>query len=101
MRFIHLYLVGYFIVVLGIGLALWQTGVLGYVAPIWIGVGALVAIGVGIMLSGVLWQADHHQSGSTVTLTLLDEARTQRLNHSHSRPLAVPVVTASPPCRRA
>jgi len=51
MRFIHLYLVGYFIVVLGIGLALWQTGVLGYVAPIWIGVGALVAIGVGIMLS--------------------------------------------------
>jgi hypothetical protein len=51
MRFIHLYLVGYFIVVLGIGLALWQTGVLGYVAPIWVGVGALVAIGVGIMLS--------------------------------------------------
>ena len=51
MRFIHLYLVGYFILVLGIGLALWQTGVLGSVAPIWIGVGALVAVGVGIMLS--------------------------------------------------
>jgi hypothetical protein len=51
MRFIHLFLIGYFIVILGIGLALYQTGVLGRVAPIWIGVGALVAIGVGIMLS--------------------------------------------------
>ena len=51
MRFIHLFLVGYFIVVLGIGLGLWQTGVLSRVAPIWIGVGALVAIGIGIMLS--------------------------------------------------
>jgi hypothetical protein len=51
MRFIHLYLVGYFIVVLGVGLALWQTGVLGYVPAIWVGVGALVAIGVGIMLA--------------------------------------------------
>jgi hypothetical protein len=51
MRFIHLYLVGYFIVVLGLALALWQSGVLGRVAPVWIGVGALVAIGLGIMLS--------------------------------------------------
>jgi hypothetical protein len=51
LRFIHLFLVGYFIVVMGIGLALWQTGVLGRVAPIWIGIGALVAVGVGIMLS--------------------------------------------------
>jgi hypothetical protein len=51
MRFIHLFLVGYFIVMLGLGLALWQTGVLSHVAPIWIGIGALVAIGVGIMMS--------------------------------------------------
>jgi hypothetical protein len=51
MRFIHLFLVGYFILALGVGLALWQTGVLSHVAPIWIGVGALVAIGLGIMLS--------------------------------------------------
>jgi hypothetical protein len=51
MRFIHLYLVGYFILVLGLALALWQTGVLSHVAPVWIGVGALVAIGLGIMLS--------------------------------------------------
>jgi hypothetical protein len=51
MRFIHLYLVGYFIVVLGLCLALWQTGVLSHIAPVWIGVGALLAIGLGIMLS--------------------------------------------------
>jgi hypothetical protein len=43
--------VGYFILVLGVGLALWQSGVLGRIAPIWIGVGVLVAIGLGIMLA--------------------------------------------------
>jgi hypothetical protein len=51
MRFINLFLIGYAVVVVGIALALWQTGVLSRVAPIWIGVGALVAIGVGIMAS--------------------------------------------------
>jgi hypothetical protein len=51
MRFIHLFLFGYVVLILGIGLALWQTGVLGRVAPIWIGIGALVAVGVGIMMS--------------------------------------------------
>ena len=51
MRFINLYLVGYFILLLGVGLALWQTGVLSRVAPIWIGIGALVAVGLGVMLS--------------------------------------------------
>ena len=51
MRFIRLFLVGYVVLALGICLALWQTGVLSRVAPIWIGVGVLVAIGIGIMLS--------------------------------------------------
>jgi uncharacterized membrane protein len=51
MRFIHLFLAGYFILMLGVGLALWQTGVLGRVAPVWIGVGVLVVIGLGIMMS--------------------------------------------------
>jgi hypothetical protein len=51
MRFIHLFLTGYFVVILGIGLALWQTGVLAKVAPIWIVIGALVAIGAGIMMA--------------------------------------------------
>ncbi len=51
MRFIQLFLAGYVILVIGIGLALWQTGVLSHVAPIWIGIGALVAVGVGIMMA--------------------------------------------------
>ena len=51
MRFIHLFLIGYFTLIIGIAIALWQTGVLSHVAPIWIVVGALVAIGMGIMLS--------------------------------------------------
>ena len=51
MRFIHLFLAGYFVLVLGVGLALWQTGVLRSVAPIWIVIGTLVAIGMGIMMS--------------------------------------------------
>ena len=51
MRFIHLYLIGYIFLILGIGLALWQVGILSRIAPIWIGIGALLAIGLGIMLS--------------------------------------------------
>jgi hypothetical protein len=51
MRFIHLFLAGYFILILGVSLALWQTGVLSRVAPIWLGAGVLVAIGIGIMLA--------------------------------------------------
>lgn len=51
MRFIHLFLVGYFVVILGIGRGLWQMGMFNRVAPIWVGIGALVAVGVGIMLA--------------------------------------------------
>ena len=51
MRFINMYLVGYFILIVGIAMALWQSGVLGRVAPIWLGIGALVALGVGIMMA--------------------------------------------------
>jgi hypothetical protein len=51
MKFINMFLIGYFVLILGIGLALWQTGILSRLAPIWIAIGALVAIGVGIMMS--------------------------------------------------
>ena len=51
MRFIHLFLVGYVVLVLGLGLGLWQTGVLSRISPVWIVVGALVATGVGIMMA--------------------------------------------------
>src|SRR5438093_1403816 len=45
MKFINMFLVGYFVLIVGLALALWQTGVLGRVAPIWIGIGAIVATG--------------------------------------------------------
>jgi hypothetical protein len=51
MKFIHLFLIGYSVLVVGVALALWQTGVLNRVAPIWIAIGLIVAIGVGIMMS--------------------------------------------------
>ena len=51
MKFIHLFLIGYIVLVAGVALALWQTGVLNHVAPIWVAIGLLVAIGVGIMMS--------------------------------------------------
>ena len=51
MRFINVFLVGYFVLALGIGLALWQIGFLRNLAPIWIAVSTLVVMGIGIMLS--------------------------------------------------
>jgi hypothetical protein len=51
MKFIHLFLIGYFVLLVGVGLALWQMGILRHVAPIWIGIGLIVAAGVGIMAS--------------------------------------------------
>jgi drug/metabolite transporter (DMT)-like permease len=51
MKFINMYLIGYFILVVGICLALWQSGALNNIAPVWIGIGALVAVGIGIMMA--------------------------------------------------
>jgi hypothetical protein len=51
MRFIHLYLIGYFILVVGAGLALWQAGVLARISGVWLAVAALITIGLGIMLA--------------------------------------------------
>jgi hypothetical protein len=51
MRFIHLFLVGYFLVVVGAGLALWQAGILARISPIWLMITAIVVIGLGILLA--------------------------------------------------
>jgi hypothetical protein len=51
MRFIHMYLVGYFVLVLGAVLALWQAGVFARVGAIWLAIGALIVFGLGIMLA--------------------------------------------------
>jgi hypothetical protein len=51
MRFINAYLVGYFILILGALAALWYGGVLRHVSGVWIAIGMVIAVGLGIMLS--------------------------------------------------
>ena len=51
MRFIHLYLIGYFVLVIGAGLALWQAGFLHHVSAIWAFIAALIVVGLGILLA--------------------------------------------------
>jgi hypothetical protein len=50
-RFIHIYLIGYFILLLGAALALWQAGVLARVPGIWLAISAIIAVGLGIILA--------------------------------------------------
>jgi hypothetical protein len=51
MRFINMYLVGYFILLIGALAALWYGGVLRHVSATWVIIGLVIAIGLGIMLS--------------------------------------------------
>ena len=51
MRFVNLYLIGYVVFVIGVVLALWKSGILDQIAPVWIGIGVVIAIGIGIMMS--------------------------------------------------
>jgi hypothetical protein len=51
MKFIHLFLIGYFVLTVGVTLALWQSGVLKNVSAIWMAIGVIVAAGVGIMMA--------------------------------------------------
>ena len=51
MRFLKLYLIGYFILLLGAGLALWRSGILQQIPGVWLAIGLIIAIGLGIMLA--------------------------------------------------
>jgi hypothetical protein len=51
MRFINMYLIGYFILLIGALAALWYGGVLRHVSATWILIGLVIAVGLGIMLS--------------------------------------------------
>lgn len=51
MRFLKVYLVGYFILLIGAGMALWQSGILAEIPAIWLAIAAIIAIGFGIMLA--------------------------------------------------
>jgi hypothetical protein len=51
MRFVNLYLIGYFILILGALGALWYGGALRYISAGWLIIGLLIAVGLGIMLA--------------------------------------------------
>jgi hypothetical protein len=51
MRFVNIYLIGYFLLVIGALAALWYGGVLRHVSAVWVLIGLVIAIGLGIMLS--------------------------------------------------
>jgi hypothetical protein len=46
-----MYLVGYFILLIGALAALWYGGVLSHVSSAWVVIGLVIAVGLGIMLS--------------------------------------------------
>ena len=51
MRFVNIYLIGYFILVIGALAALWYGGVLRHISAVWVLIGLVIAIGLGIMLA--------------------------------------------------
>jgi len=51
MRFLKLYLTGHFILVLGAAWALFQSGILDRIPGVWLAIGAVIAVGLGIMLA--------------------------------------------------
>jgi hypothetical protein len=51
MKFLKIYLIGYFVLLLGAGLALWQSGILDEIPGVWLAIGIIIAVGLGIMLA--------------------------------------------------
>jgi hypothetical protein len=47
----QIYLIGYFVLLIGAGLALWQSGALRHISPMWIAIGVVIAVGLGIMFA--------------------------------------------------
>ena len=51
MRFVSVYLLGYFLLIIGALFSLWQGGVLQRLSPVWVLASLVMATGLGIMLS--------------------------------------------------
>jgi len=51
MKFMRLYLIGYFILLFGAVLALWQSGILRQISGVWLAIGLVIAIGLGLLLA--------------------------------------------------
>ena len=53
MKWMSIYLVGYFIFLSGVALALWKVGVLASIGTTWTLIGLVIAVGIGIMVAVV------------------------------------------------
>jgi hypothetical protein len=51
MRFIYIYLIGYFLLVVAAAVALWRAGVLVRVSGTWFAISAIIVVGLGILLA--------------------------------------------------
>ncbi len=51
MKFINAYLIGYFVLLMGALAALAYSGALKHVSAMWVVIGLVIAVGLGIMLS--------------------------------------------------
>lgn len=51
MKWMRMYLVGYVLVLAGLGAAMWKLGVIERVGPAWTAIGLVIAIGLGVMIS--------------------------------------------------
>jgi hypothetical protein len=51
MRFIHVYLIGYFALIAGAALSLWRAGILGRISPARLALIGLVVVGLGVALA--------------------------------------------------
>jgi hypothetical protein len=59
MRFTYLYLIGYFVLVVGAGLALWQAGVLARIPAIWVFVTAAIVVALGALVAATSTRPTH------------------------------------------
>jgi hypothetical protein len=50
-RFVSLYLIGYFTLVVGALVALWYGGALQQIPAAWLLIGLMIAVGLGVMLA--------------------------------------------------
>jgi hypothetical protein len=51
MRFVSMYLIGYFVLIIGALAALWYGGALRHISAAWVLIGLTIAVGLGIMLA--------------------------------------------------
>lgn len=54
MRSMGIFVLGYALLLGGVLLALWKSGVLAYVGTTWTAIGVIIALGLGLM-AGVAW----------------------------------------------